>query len=191
MAAMGIGELGQPGTIIKRKFRYTVEWNTPAGLVPRHFVKLAGRPQLDLDETEIHFLNAITWIPGKGRWSPLSVTYIDVAHSQMQSLYDWVASVYDFNKYADSGHLPQSEKEGWAATGTISIYDGCGTELERWTLIDCFPQSINFGDLDYGSSDECTIDLTIRFSKAKLEGISCVPTPRGICVGCSNNTTLT
>lgn len=187
MAQMGIGVLGQPQTIIKRKFRYTMEFTTPAGPIPRHFVKVANRPQLDLDETEVHFLNAITWLPGKGRWQPITITYIDVASKEMQGLYDWVASVYDFNKYADGAHLPQTERSGWDATGTISVYDGCGNEMERWTLKGCFPQSINFGDLDYGSSDEMTIDLTVRFDRAKLEGLNgCSPTPNGICRGCTN-----
>jgi hypothetical protein len=54
MAQMGIGELGRPNVIIKRKFRFTVEFDTPAGFVERHFVKLASRPHLEIDETEIN-----------------------------------------------------------------------------------------------------------------------------------------
>jgi hypothetical protein len=186
---MGIGKLGDPATIIKRKFRYTLKWETPVGEVPEFFVKVARRPQLDIDDTELHFLNAITWIPGKGRWQPLSVTYIDVAHRDMQNLYNWISSVYDFNTYAGingtGNHLPQSEKAGWNARGIITIFDGCGTALEQWTLLDCFPTSINFGELDYAVSDECNIELTVRFARAKLTGL-CGPTPIGLCRGCGN-----
>lgn len=184
MAEMGIGELGQPNTIIKRKFRYSVQFTTPRGEIPRHFVKVSNRPQLELDELELQFLNASTWIPGKGRWQPLNITYIDTAHSSMKPLYDWVASVYDFQGYATGTNLKQTERKGWDAQCMMSMYDGCGTELERWTLFGCFPQSINFGDLDYASSDECTIDLTIRFDRAKLEGFCGSPTPSGLCQGC-------
>ncbi len=186
MAVMGIGQLGQPNTIIKRKFRYTIEISTPLGLIPRHFVKAASRPQLEIDELEVQFLNASTWLPGKGRWQPLNITYIDVASSMMQPLYDWVASVYDFQKYSQGADLPQTERKGWDATATLSVYDGCGNELETWTLSGCFPQSINFGDMAYDSSDECTIDLTIRYDKAGLKGSCGTPTPNGQCQGCTS-----
>ena len=185
MQSMGIGQLGQPGTIIKRKFRFTLEWETPVGIVPIHFVKVAQRPSLEMGEVELNFLNAVTWIPGKGRFQPLSVTYIDVAHEEMKPLYDWISQVYGFQLYGENGdNLTQSEKAGWAAEGILKIFDGCGKELERWTLYDCWPQSINFGELGYEDSEVCNIDLTVRYSRAKLEGINCMPTPEGDCVGC-------
>lgn len=185
---MGIGELGQPNLIIKRKFRYTIEFNTRLGPIPRHFVKVANRPQLEIDELEIQFLNASTWIPGKGRWQPLNITYIDTNSSLMKPLYDWVATVYDFQGYSGVGgggaDLKQAERKDWDATCSISVYDGCGSELERWTLGGVFPQAINFGDLDYGSNDECNIELTIRFDKAGIQGFCGTPTPQGRCTGC-------
>lgn len=202
MVNMGIGELGQPNIILKRKFRFLATFTPPsaAGLGGAagptesfsNFVKVASRPQLDIDETEIHFLNAIQYIPGKGRWQPLTVTYYDVASYKLGPLYNWILSVYDFNKAigesnsSGSGNLPQSEKAGWAGSGTIEMLDGCGTVLERWTFEDVWPQSVNFGDLGYSESDECTIDVTYRFSKAKIEGIAgCMAQPQGNCVGCT------
>lgn len=192
---MGIGMVGSPKVILKRKFRYTVEWTPPSGsAVEKQLVKVASRPQLDIDETEIHFLNGITWIPGKGRWQPLTVTYYDVADDTLQPLYDWIASVYDFNKALgesdkkDSGDLKQTEKEGWAGSGILTMLDGCGETLETWEFADVWPQSINFGDLDYSTADECTIDVTFRYSKAKLTkgSANCGVTPVGVCKGCTS-----
>ena len=197
---MGIGPIGNSNVIIKRKFRFLATFTPPGDLGGgneeqsfRNYVKVANRPQLDIDETEIHFLNGITYIPGKGRWQPLSVTYYDVADEKLKPLYDWVLSIYDFNAAAgsgdtsDSGNLPQTEKLGWAGTGRIEMLDGCGQIMERWTLQDVWPQSINFGDLDYAASDESNIEVTFRFSKAKIEGVNCMPTPQGTCKGCSFN----
>ena len=185
---MGIGKLGAPETIIKRKFRYTISFSNPNGAwgnIPEAYVKTASRPQLEVDELEIQFLNASTWIPGKARWQPLNITYIDVGGKALQALYDWTATIYDFQKYADSDKLYQSERKGWTGTGLLGIYDGCGTPIERWTLTGCFLQSVNFGDLDYGSNEECTIDLTVRFDKAKLEDVGqCGVVPEGKCKGC-------
>ncbi len=177
---MGIGVLGAPNIIIKRKFRWTLEIATPCGFIPKHFVKLAARPQLEIDETEINFLNATTWIPGKGKWQPLSITYIDVTDGSMQGLYNWIATVHNFT---DPVNLSNSEKAGWNGVASLTMFDGCGTPLENWLLGSCFPQSINFGELDYASSDEATIELTLRYSEVRYQGL-CGPSPSACCRGC-------
>lgn len=64
------------------------------------------------------------------------------------------------------------------------MLDGCGTVLERWSFEDVWPQSVNFGDLDYSASDESNIDVTFRFSRAKIEGVACMAKPQGSCLGC-------
>ena len=95
---MGIGQLGFNNLVFKRKFRFTWElFDICGGLeVPKHFVKVASRPNLGIEETEINFLNAKTWIPGKAAWEQITVTYIDVATFEMAPLFNWLASVYNF-----------------------------------------------------------------------------------------------
>lgn len=178
---MGIGALGAPNIIIKRKFRWTLAIATPCGNVPASFCKVAARPNLDIEETELNFLNATTWIPGKGKWQPISVTYIDVANAQMQGLYNWIATVYGFN---DPINLPQSEKAGWAGTALLTMYDGCGSPLENWVLGSVWPQSVNFGDVDYQSSDVATIEMTLRYSEVFYQGICGVLAIQNCCRGC-------
>jgi len=181
MAHMGIGLLGAPQIIIKRKFRFTIEIQTPVGLIPIWFVKIGARPQLQIEETEVNFRNAVTWIPGKARWQPISVTYYDVADGLLAPLYNWVASVYNFTQPAQLG---MSEKCGWAGTVIIRMWDGCGSLLETWELGSAWPTAINFGDLDYANSEIATIELTIRYSEARMIGSCGTPTPAGICCGC-------
>lgn len=180
MGAMGIGRVGRPDVIFKRKFRWTMEIKTPGGLIPRHYVKLAARPKLSIDSTEINFLNATTWIPGKAKWEPISVTYYDIPDQTMKPLWDWIASIYDFQKPAD---LFQSEKAGWNGEVNLMLFDGCGNELERWQLLSCWPESVDFGDLDYANSDEVTMELSLRYSEVIYKGV-CGPTPNGTCRGC-------
>lgn len=177
---MGIGRLGAPDIIIKRKFRWTLEITTPCGNVPKHYVKLAARPSLDIDEIELNFLNATTWAPGKGKWQPINVTYVDVASQEMVGLYSWIATVYDFT---DPFNLRQSEKAGWNGTALLTMYDGCGKQIENWLLQSCWPQSVNFGDLDYSSSDEATIELTLRYSDVRYRS-TCGGNPIPCCRGC-------
>jgi hypothetical protein len=130
--------------------------------VPRHYVKIASRPNLSIEETEVNFLNAKTWIPGKAAWETITVTYIDVATAEAAPLFRWLASVYDFT---DPINLRMgSIRNDYAATAVIKLWDGCGSLLESWTLKDVWPTAVNFGDLDYSNSEECTIELTLRYS---------------------------
>jgi hypothetical protein len=165
---MGIGALGFNNVIFKRKFRYTFEvFNICGGArIPPSFVKTAARPNLAIEETEINFLNAKMFIPGKATWETITVTYIDAADMNnpfmMKPLFDWLASVYAFHKPVE---LPMGSRAAdYSATGLISMYDGCGTLMETWELRRMWPTGINFGELDYASSEEATIELTLRYS---------------------------
>jgi hypothetical protein len=185
---MGIGVIGQPDMVFKRKFRWTFEilgfCDNEKNVVPEHFVSVASRPNLSVDETEINHLNAKTFIPGKATWETITVTYLDVAHSEMRSLWNWLATVYDFT---DPVNLHQGEKRDWDATGLLSMYDGCGTLLEMWQLQRMFPTAINFGDLDYTSSDIATIELTLRYSDVKYRSYCPEYQPEPCCGGCGTN----
>lgn len=189
---MGIGRLGDPNRIFKRKFRFTFEIFVPCpkrtgifgssgSRIPEWFVKTVARPQLDIEETELNFLNAVTWIPGKGKWQPMTVTYIDVADQLQQPLYNWLASVYDFTNPVK---LKQTERSGWAGTGVLRMFDGCGALIETWTLKNMWPQSINFGDLDYANSEEATIELSLRYSEVQYVPQCGLTTPTPCCEGC-------
>ena len=184
--SMGLGVLGSPNMIFKRKFRWTFEivpnCNTSPA-IPANYVKVANRPQLDIEETEINFLHTKTWIPGKAAWQALSVTYYDLAVTEIAPLWTWLTSVYNFTLH-DSTHpnggrsFPNyymgSTLNDYSATAYLVMYDGCGQPLDQWTLNYVWPQSIQFGELDYASSEECTIELTMRYSDAAYSPI-CPP----------------
>lgn len=181
---MGIGEIGKADKIFKRNFRWTMQFTIPCedGVIPEYYVKTAGRPQIEIDEHELHFLNGVTWIPGKGKFQSLSVTYYDVAHRDMVGLYNWVLSVYDFNNPTD---LHQSEKRGWSGFGVLNMYEGCGNLIESWGFDSCWPQSINFGNtLAYDDGEISTIELTIRYSQLYYKSHCGMPQPKGCCIGC-------
>lgn len=192
MINMGIGLLGGPNIVHKRKFRWSFEIfkNNGSGgpgapLVPKHFVKMAARPNITIEETEINFLNAKTYIPGKGTWETITVTYYDVStkSSGNTGLWSWLASVYDFTNPAT---LTQSSSRiGYSGFALCILYDGCGSALEEWSLEDAWPQAVQFGELDFASSEECTIEVTMRYSNVRYKNF-CGPQPQADCSGCSS-----
>lgn len=180
---MGLGKIGQPNVVHKRKFRWTFEVERTNRLsVPASFVKMAARPNISIEETEIHFLNGKTYIPGKGTWEAITVTYYDVAGSENLGLWEWLADVYN---YTNPIALTQSSRrECYSGRGKCKLYDGCGNALESWTLDDCWPQAVNFQELDYASSDEMTIEVTIRYANVTYANL-CGASPGANCCGCT------
>ena len=166
---MGLGLIGSGNAIFKRKFRWTMEIQyCENNTVPENFVKVGARPQIDFDEVEINYLHGKMFIPGKGTWQTMTVTYYDVAGpagsvgDTNSALYSWIASVYDIT---DPVNLHMGNTIGnYAGTARIYLYDGCGNAVECWILQNVWPQSINFGELDMSSSDECTIEMTMRYT---------------------------
>lgn len=161
---MGIGQLGFKNLNFKRKFRFSFELFDICGSqsVPMHYVKNASRPKLSIEEHEVNFLHAKTWLPGKGTWEPMSVTYLDVATEDVKPLFDWIASVYNFT---DPINLEMgSIRSDYTGTAILKLWDGCGNIIEEWQMRHVWPTMIDFGELDYADPDICTIDLTLRYT---------------------------
>jgi hypothetical protein len=193
---MGFGDIGGPKIIFKRKFRWTFEiQGVCGGNVSKEFVKIASRPNLEIEETEINHLHSKFFIPGKATWQDIEVTYYDVNAPQLggsgstTNLYSWIASIYDIRK-EDEVHMSSmpgngGDIRGYSGKGILTLYDGCGDELEQWTLNQMWPKSINFGELDYSSSEECTIVVSLKY-RSVIYVPKCGGQITACCDGCAN-----
>lgn len=186
---MGIGKLGSANLIMKKKYLWTFQViNLCNGLkISESFVKSMGRPSWDTDETELNFLNAKTYIPGKTTLETLTVTYNDVATTDLQPLWSWLASVYNFNDPVRMWSA--SKRSDYSGTGILVMYDTTGTPLEQWVMLDCWPKAVNFGDLAYEDSEAATIELTLRYSSLQYKSLCPEYTPYGCFSPCGNNST--
>lgn len=179
---MGIGKLGSGNLIYKRQYAYTFSViNLCSGngttKIGESFVKMASRPSWDTEETQIDFLNAKTFIPGKTTLDTLTVTYYDVASVDQRPLWSWLASVYNFN---DPVRMPIASKASdYSGTGIIVMYDTVGTPLEQWVLLNCWPKSVKFGELANDSNDIATIELTLRYTGLQYKSLCPEYTPYG------------
>ena len=199
MADMGLGNLGTGDTVFKRKFRWTLEFlavcNIPGNNIDASYVKAAKRPNLTIEQTEINYLNGKMWIPGKGTPDELTVTYFDVASKDgattISRLFSWLATVYNFT---DSKRLTQSSAQnkpgGYnAKAGILRMLDGCGGVIDGFVYVNPWPTAINFGELAYTDNDECTIDLTCRYSNFEYFSGSdqCSKGFQPYCAGCDRD----
>ena len=180
---MGLGGLGSPTTIFKRKFRWmlTIDGIVGEG-IDLYPPSSAARPKLTFNDFQVNHLVETITIPGRPVWSPITITVYDIlrgnnngtsggqnsAQAKRHPIYDWILSLYgqepDFPYYPSGGRGSKFKK--WAY---ISMYDGCGQELERWTLENVWPSEVDFGELDMGSSDVAMITMTLKYDRAFLE----------------------
>jgi hypothetical protein len=189
MATMNLGELASNSNLVfKRKYRWTFDLKWNGKNLGKSYVKLASRPNLTIEETEINYMHGKMWIPGKASWESITVTFYDVAKATsdgVDNIYGWLASIYNFQDASMKQTTIQGtgSNGGWAGVATLDMYDGCGKSLETWTLSGIWPSAVNFGDLDYSSSEEATVELTLRYYMAKYQA-KCDTNPTPVCLGC-------
>ena len=173
---MGLGKLGDSNIVFKRKFRWTLyimDPNTGEMIVPRMFVKTATRPQVNIEETEIDFLNQKQWIPGANNWQTTTVTAWNVQQDDAgQALYDYIGQLYNQSNQA---LMPAHSK----ANFILELWDGCGNLIEGWKMKEGFITSLKFGELDYTSSEEVDIEMDIRYTNIEYISYCDGKTPVG------------
>lgn len=172
---MGIGEIGNEQMIFKRRFRWVLYLGDGQEF---WWAKMAGRPSLTVEETEIHHLHERHMISGKPTWDSVSMTVYDCKFrgdysSAEKSLHDWLNSVWKFSKevnpttgtyaFMDMGDMDQEYKQDM----TLKMLDGHGGVMETWWLLGSWPSTVNWGEVDYSSSDTADVDITVRFDRAE------------------------
>lgn len=144
----------------KRKFRWLINIDG----VDAYTLKTAARPQLTFDETVIDYINTKRYVSGKQTWNPIQITTHDpISPSAAQKIMDWVRLNYE----------PLTGRMGYASyykkNISLKLLDPQGTVVELWDIQGAWPMDVNFGDLDYASSDNVEISFTLRFDNATLQ----------------------
>jgi hypothetical protein len=143
-----------------RKFRWILQIDG----IDAYTLKTAARPQATFDETVIDYINTKRYVSGKMTWNPIQITTHDpISPSASQKIMDWVRINYE----------PQTGRMGYASfykkNISLKLLDPQGTVVQLWDIIGAWPQDINFGDLDYASSDNAEVSFTLRFDNAILQ----------------------
>lgn len=190
---MDIGYIsGEKGSenVFKRKFRWTLSMgNYLGGAVGDDteggymwYARVANRPTLTVEETQIDHLHEKHYISGKPTWETIGITIYDVkktigsSSASELSLHLWLNSVFRFsdnNQFAPPTGNYRSYDMGdhnleYKKDLTLRMLDGHGATMESWILSGAWPTSTVWGDLDYSSSDTADVEITVRFDRAKF-----------------------
>lgn len=173
MACMGLSDLVAGNQVVfKRKFRWMLRIPsiTPDGVFALPPIKSA-RPNFSFKESIAHHLNEDIYFPAKTEWKPLNLVLYDIGR-QLHPVVEWIAMVYRVNTEATHQWFPSVPGQDtniqlpFKKTAWLELFDGCGTTVEKWKLENCWPQTVEFGDLDFASSEVVTCNVSLRYDRA-------------------------
>ena len=161
-------------TIIKRKFRWLFQIRPISAVEPSLGQTNAlpprrgARPSLSWKEFEFQHLNESIHYPFKPEWKPVQLQLYDINCNQ-NPVFDWIRYTQQPGMLLQGGmYDPGMGGCNFKRLGTLLMLDGCGNTIEHWTFENCYPQNIEWGELDMDSNDLVTVDLTLRYDRAYI-----------------------
>ncbi len=155
-----------PGTMETRRVHRWVFDALVSDLFPeicRVILQSAQRPNFKFEEPEMHHDQEVARFAGKQDWEPMTLTFYDGEQPRdvSKSLYQWVNTVVNLDTIEVA---PPSEYKKQAQ---LSMTNGRGVATETWQLYNCWPKESNWGNLDYTATDIATIEVQMRYDRAK------------------------
>ena len=146
----------------KRANRFILRFDTTLG-INEWFVESSGRPSIDINSTEIQFLNTSTFVAGRFKWNPISVKFRDpIGPSATQALMEWV------RLHAESVTGRMGYAAGYKKNVDLEMLDPTGVVVEKWILEGTFLTDVSFGDLGYSNDGLVQISASLRMDRCIL-----------------------
>jgi len=143
----------------KKQNRFILRFPSPLG-IQEWFVKSSSRPKFTQEETEIQFLNTSTYVIGRFTWDSIDVTFRDpIGPSAAQALMEWV------RLHSESVTGRQGYAAGYKKDVELELLDPTGVVIEKWILQGTMLTNVDFGSLDYSTSDIAEITATLRMDR--------------------------
>ena len=143
-----------------------------------------SRPNLNFNPFTIDVYNSKVNLVGKPTWEPVSVNLRDDAGGNVSKLIgEQVQKQFDFAEQSSA-----SSGIDYKFVLKFEMLDGgnganAATVLETWELYGAFITTVNYGEMNYGTSEAAMISLSITYDNA-------VQTPTGTGVGTAVGRTL-
>ena len=124
----------------------------------------ASRPKLNFREMQAEHLNETISFPSKPEWQPIQLSIYDRCIPYEHPIMTWLKQQY--NPADCSKWYPCIDPLSFKTCATLILVDGCGDKLEEWCIEHCYPQSVDFGELDMQSMDVVTAEVTLKYDRA-------------------------
>jgi hypothetical protein len=135
------------------------------------------RPTVSFEEIALPVYNSTLKLAGRHSWTDITCSVRDDASGEVARLIgEQLQKQMDFLEMASA-----ASGIDYKFTTRIEILDGGNgasepVVLETWALYGCYLKSANYGDLNYGTNEAVTVEMTIAYDNANQ-------TPNGTGVG--------
>lgn len=130
----------------------------------------ASRPKINFKEMQAEHLNETISYPAKPEWQTIQISLYDKCMSSENPIFTWLKQQYNptpGDSAADCGAwYPCIDPLSFKTCCTLQLLGGCGEILEAWTLEHCYPQNIDWGELDMTNMEIVTVDFSLRYDRA-------------------------
>jgi hypothetical protein len=155
----------------KLKYRFRVEFqnfgvSTPRTELTKQVMDFT-RPTVSFEEMPIPIYNSTIKLAGKYSWGDVTCTLRDDAGGAVSKLVgEQLQKQLDFAEQASA-----SSGIDYKFVTQFQVLDGGNGAnepqvLETWELYGCFLKEVNYGDMNYGTSEPATISMTVTFDNA-------------------------
>jgi hypothetical protein len=129
------------------------------------------RPTLSFEEMIIPIYNSKVYLAGKPTWEPVTTTLRDDAGGEVaKRVGEQLQKQFDFMEQSSA-----SSGIDYKFLTRFEVLDGGNganeaTVLETWELYGCYLENVNYQEMNYGTNEAMTIQMTIKFDNANQKG---------------------
>lgn len=162
---------GEATLMPKLQYRFRVKFtnlgNSNKGALVTKNVISVTRPALDHEDVTIDVYNSKIRLAGKHTWQDITLVVRDDVNSDViKELGNQIA-----NQVNHADQSAQKSGSSYKFKMIIETLDGAHDEgdagvLDSWDVTGCFIPSIQYGDLNYSSSEFVQCTITIRYDNA-------------------------
>lgn len=140
----------------KRKNRFILEFPTELGIEVWK-VQSCTRPKLEINPVEVHWINTVNYVAGKGKWGSVDISFIDTqGPSTSTQLMEWVRLEFE----SLTGRMGYAA--GYKKTLILKALDPTGVEVEKWEMRECMITNVDFGENSQEDDGLAMVNITVQ-----------------------------
>ena len=161
---------------LKYRFRVTFENFGAKGTATTELTKQVvsfARPTVQFEAIELPTYNSRIYVAGRHAWTAVATTLRDDATGQVSKLIgQQVQKHFDFFEMSSA-----AAGIDYKFMTRFQMLDGgngnnAPTVLEEWELYGCYLDNVNYQDMNYGTNEAMTIQMTIKYDNANQKGLN-------------------